>query len=63
MTRYRVVHVTQTKKLGEAGWAVEESVSGGRSQIVTGLYPNAPDAHAEADRLIAKAAAKTGKNG
>jgi hypothetical protein len=62
MTRYRVVHVTQTKTLGEKGWAVEESVSGGRSKIVTGLYQSAPDAHAEAERLIAKAAAaKPGK--
>jgi hypothetical protein len=61
MTRYRVVHVTQTKTLGEHGWAVEESVSGGRSQIITRLYESAPDAHAEADRLIAKAAEKPGK--
>ncbi len=55
MTRYRVVRAPHSKQ-----WAIEKSVSGGRSQIVGRFYVNAQDAHAEADRLTALGGPKGG---
>jgi hypothetical protein len=53
MNRYRVIRVPHSDR-----WAVEESIAGGRAEIVGSLYTTAREAHMEADRLTALNTAK-----
>lgn len=54
MGTYRVVHVSQSREEGRAGWGVELSDDGKNGKIVSRLYDTQPEAQAEAARLTAQ---------
>ena len=53
MARFRVVHLSQSRDVGEEGWAVERSYPNGKTNIGR-LYPTRTAAQGEADRLAAQ---------